>query len=74
MEKRLEAFGAATVKAIKELTDDEILNMLIVPSNKIGQKRPKTFRNLAAASIPGPPPEKVKYQNFDNPYLAKEVW
>jgi hypothetical protein len=28
-------------------------------------------RDLAAAAIPGPPPEKVDYRKFANPYLAK---
>jgi hypothetical protein len=71
LEKRLEAVGAAMVKSIKELTNNEILKMWIAPANKIGQKRLKTFRNLATAVIPGPPPEKVNYCKFNNPYLAK---
>jgi hypothetical protein len=30
-----------------------------------------TFRTLAGTAIPGSLPEKVEYQKFDNPYLAK---
>ena len=71
LQKRLETFGILTVKQIKELTDDDILKMSRAPANRMGEKRLKTFRNLATASIPGPPPEIVDYRKCDNPYLAK---
>jgi hypothetical protein len=72
LEKRLGLFGVAMVKSIKELNNKDIKKRSRAPANKIGEKILKTFRNLAAASsIPGPPPEKVRYQQID--YLKKWI-
>jgi hypothetical protein len=71
LKKRLESFGMTTVKSIKKLTDDKILEISNSTTNRIGVKRLKTFRTLAAAAIPGLPPEIVDYRKLKNPYLAK---
>jgi hypothetical protein len=71
LEKRLQSFGLVMVKQIKEMTNKQILIMSTASSNRIGQKRLATFRSSAGAAIPGPPPAKVDFQKFNNPYLAK---
>jgi hypothetical protein len=61
LEKRLQSFGVDTVRQMKEPTDKDILKITIAPDNRIGEKRLNSFRTLAEATIPGPPPARVGY-------------
>jgi hypothetical protein len=71
LEKRLQSFGVDTVRQMKEPTDEDILKITIAPDNRIGEKRLNSFRTLAEAAIPGPPPAIVGYRKYPNPYLVK---